>query len=347
MLFREPHWWYLKKPSWEAFLLKPVSFFWGAIASLRMKRAAKIKPPFPVICIGNFTAGGTGKTPLSIFLAKELQKRGYKPIFLTRGYGSHVHKARFVNRELDTAKEVGDEPLLLSAIAPVMVATNRAKGIEAIINSKKDVNIVIMDDGLQNSSVYKDCSVVIVDGQRTFGNKHVIPSGPLRAPLNVQINFIDIIVVNNNDSAQSKKNLDIDIGLNFKGPFFHAYPRASSDTSWLKNKRVFAYSGIANPNRFFSLLENLGAHLVKQETFPDHHMFTRIEAQSLIKQAAYANCQLVTTEKDWVRLDQTEEELRKLKISSRFVPISLAFENDQIEKMLHEIETKILVRLSY
>ena len=152
-----------------------------------MARADSHHAAVPVICVGNFTAGGTGKTPFVCWLVGLLKQRGLKPAILTRGFGGRMTGPVWVQPDTHTAIEVGDEPLLLAKRAPVMVARKRAEGVHAITQHEDQFDVVIMDDGLQNPSIKKDLSIALVDGKRGFGNGQVIPAGPLRASLSRQL----------------------------------------------------------------------------------------------------------------------------------------------------------------
>ena len=198
MPLNEPSWWYEAegRMTWQAWLLSPVSKLYGWIARRRMLRYDGLKVSLPVICVGNFTAGGTGKTPLACWIADRTKGHGARPVFLTRGYGGSLSGPVWVSTDHHTAHDVGDEPLLLVRHAPVMVAANRAEGAAAIGGSDQNFDVIIMDDGLQNPSLEKDLSIAIVDGVRGFGNGCVIPAGPLRAPLKSQIAGVHAVVVN-------------------------------------------------------------------------------------------------------------------------------------------------------
>lgn len=341
MLFREPSWWYNAKPSWQSKILAPISYLWDVYTTRRMSRPSIVKPALPVICVGNFTAGGTGKTPTSIFLAKKLIARGYKPIFLTRGYGGSSQLSRYVDKNKDTAGDVGDEPLLLASVAPVVIASKRSEGVKTILDSKQDLNIIIMDDGLQNNSIYKNISIAVVDGLRGFGNERVIPSGPLRASLDFQLNYIDLIIMNCGVEERNDTHLELYLKSKFKRQVYKAHAEPACDTEWVRGKRVLAYAGIANPDRFYKLLNQLGALVVEQKTFPDHHAFTDYDALSLIKKAEEEKSTLITTEKDWVRLPNSGGTLSKLKILSEYLPIKISIKMGRENDLIDRIESLI------
>ena len=172
-----PFWW--APPDWRARALRPVSALYGLIAGQRMRRARRERIAAPVLCVGNLTVGGTGKTPLAIAMAQAAAGKGLKPGFLSRGYGGSISAPHLVDPDHDSARVVGDEPILLAAHAPVAVTPNRAAGARLLI--EKGCNFLIMDDGFQSARIHIDYALLVVDAWRGLGNGHVIPGGPLRA----------------------------------------------------------------------------------------------------------------------------------------------------------------------
>ncbi len=304
MPFREPGWWYRPEPGLAARVLLPAAYVMGVAAERRMARAPEMASPMPVLCIGNFTAGGTGKTPLALFIAARLTALGRKPAFLTRGYGSRVRTPTLVERDRHTAADVGDEALLLTAAAPVMVSPDRAAGARSLAEAGLGVDVIVMDDGLQNPALGKDLTIAVVDGRRGFGNGCVIPAGPLRAPLPAQLHQTDVVVVNGR--IEDRATIQGELAPAFSGPVLSACAQPVMDTDWLSGTRVVAFAGIGNPERFFGLLERAGAHVVAARRFADHHPFSDAEAAALLAEAARLNARIVTTEKDYVRLGTSE-----------------------------------------
>lgn len=329
---REPSWWYLPQPALTAQLLAPAAAVYGAIGGRRMKKPACAKSPLPVICIGNFTAGGTGKTPLALLLADRLSRRGLTPVFLTRGYGSRVRHPTVVDPARHVAADVGDEALLLARAAGVMVAPDRTAGARAIIEEHPNADLIIMDDGLQNPSLAKDLRIAVVDGARGLGNGLVIPSGPLRAPLAVQLAHTDIVVVNGRRS--DRDGIARAIAPAFTGPVLSAHQVPAVESSWLAGTAVVAFAGIGNPQRFFQLLQRSGAHLVQERSFADHHAFTNSEATDLLAAAQRLGATLVTTEKDFVRLAGASGACGELARAARPLAISTAFHDDGEDRLI-------------
>ncbi len=268
-----------------------------------------------------------------------LKKRDQKPVILTRGFGASQVGPVWVDREKHSAADVGDEPLLLAKYAPVMVARDRAQGLQAIALTPEKFDVVIMDDGLQNPSVNKDLSIAVVDGRRGFGNAKVIPAGPLRAPLSVQALRVAAVVVNQGalPDAGGSMTHAIASGLRahgFDGPVIGAKVSVPSATVSLQNARVLAYAGIGNPERFFETVCALGADLVEQRVFADHHEMCAGEAHDLLKSAVNQDLTLVTTEKDWLRITGHDDALKKLKAASRVVPIVMEISEPDARKIV-------------
>jgi tetraacyldisaccharide 4'-kinase len=313
--------------------LLPFSWLYGWVCERRYARHAGYRSRLPVICVGNFTAGGTGKTPLSMFIARLLIARGERPAFLTRGYGGRSRGPQWVKRGPDAATLYGDEPLLLAAVAPTLVARDRRAGIIAMERARQSPSVVIMDDGLQNPAVAKDLSIALIDGKRGIGNGEVIPAGPLRAPLDFQLQLVDAIIVRDPpaDSGNKRSVLDV-LRRGFPGPVLTANVAAVGDTSWIAGKPLLAFAGIANPRRFYRLLESLGGRLADVVSFPDHHQFSAADAERLIAAARQSGAQLVTTEKDHARLSGNDA-VDRLAAASRVLPIEMQIDDRELVRL--------------
>ena len=334
MPLEEPSWWYVaSKDDLRVKALRPISGLFGWAAQRRFRRAEPYHSRLPVICVGNFTAGGTGKTPLSLMIAALLKERGATPAFLTRGYSGRQRGPVWVNPAVDLAREVGDEPLLLARCAPTMVARDRAKGAQAI-EASKTASHIIMDDGLQNPSLTKSLIIAVVDGSRGLGNGEVIPAGPLRAPIDFQFGLVDTVVVNGDESGSTLRDLK---GA-FPGPVLSARVVPNDAAEILKHKRVVAFSGIGNPKRFRASLDEIGAHVVAAREFKDHHDFTDAEAQELLALAVASEAQLVTTEKDLARLAGKTGSCAQLAKTTNVLGIELAMEPRDLERLVALVE---------
>ncbi len=276
-----------------ALLLSPLSHGMTAIGRLRraIKRTRRVR--VPVLCVGNFVAGGAGKTPVAIAVAERLIARGGTPHFLTRGYGGTVTGPTRVDPARHGAEHVGDEGLLLARTAPCWIARRRPAGGAAAAHYGADV--VVMDDGFQNPSLRQNLSLVVIDGRYGLGNRRVLPAGPLREPLEDGLGRADAIVLLGEDEQGILETLPETL------PVLRA-DVVPAETDHLAGKTVFAFAGIARPEKFFATLEAIGARIADTRSFDDHHIFTPAQIGWLLDRAAILDAQLVTTEKDWVRL---------------------------------------------
>jgi len=332
----EPSRWY-GGGSWQRALLMPVAMIYRRIAERRFRHTTPYRSRLPVICVGNFTAGGTGKTPMSLFVADLVTEAGGSPWFLTRGYGGRLDGQELVDRSRHTAADVGDEPLLLAERAPTVVSRDRALGAEFIERQAPPDAVIVMDDGLQNPSLAKDLTIALVDGRRGVGNCEVIPAGPLRAELGFQLKMTDLIVLTGDWNAFAERQIDA---------FPESRPIAklaaavlpSGDVAWLKGAKVIAFAGIANPQRFFFLVEKLGGDLLETFSFPDHKTLSRADASELLAAAEQANARLVTTEKDYVRLNGLDGARREVKASARVLTIAFSFSDADRAQLLERIK---------
>ncbi|RYE06081.1 MAG: tetraacyldisaccharide 4'-kinase [Rickettsiaceae bacterium] len=246
-----------------------------------------------VICVGNITVGGTGKTQIVIWLAKFLQKNKISFVILTKGYGSRLTSAVLVSAH-HQAIDVGDESILLSKYGQVIAALKPIEAIEII--NKLQPKVIIADDGLQNPSFHKDFTIVAVDGTRFFGNNCIIPAGPLREPISGALNTCNAIVVVN---SANEANSALD---SYSQKTFKAKIVQENKTIDFHNQYYYAFTGIGNPERFFNTLTNYGMNIAKIKVFPDHHNYSYLEIKSMIDIAASLQLVLITTRKDYVKI---------------------------------------------
>ena len=317
MINREPDFWW--RPG-TGILLTPFSALYGAVAGLRMRPRGE-RAGVPVICLGNLTVGGAGKTPAAIAVAQLLHAAHQRPFFLSRGYGGRLAGPVRVNPAMHRASDVGDEPLLLARLAPTVVAHDRAAG--ARLAQFAGASVVVMDDGLQNSSLAKDLAIIVVDGRRGIGNGHMIPAGPLRAPLGIQIQKAHaLIVVGPPDGAARVLDRASERGMTI---FHAALEPDRSVIAAIGARKVLAFAGIGNPEKFFATLTAAGIGVAERAKFPDHHPYTTAEAQNLVARAQAKGLLLVTTEKDLVRLTGAPQ-LEALAGRTSTLPVRLVIE---------------------
>lgn len=294
---RAPGFWWHAAPTPAARLLAPVAAVYGTLAARRMARAGAAAP-CPVVCIGNFTLGGAGKTPTALAVAALLRDLGRRPAFLSRGYGGRLPGPLRVDPARHGAGDVGDEPLLLARAAPAIVARDRVAGALACRAAGADV--VVMDDGLQNPSLAKDLALAVVDGPVGLGNGRVFPVGPLRAPAEAQWRRIHAVLAIGDGAPGDRVLAEATRrGLPALRGRLVPDPEAAAP---LRGRPVLAFAGIGRPQKFFATLRDLGADLRETRAFPDHHAFTAAEVEALTAEAARRDLLLVTTEKDRVRL---------------------------------------------
>jgi tetraacyldisaccharide 4'-kinase len=293
-----------------ATMLAPLGWAYGATVKWKARSARPYRSSAKVICIGNLTVGGTGKTPITMAIARMLVARGKRTMILTRGYGGKMRGPGFVDPANDTFEETGDEALLLASAAPVIVARDRAAGAQ--LAEREYADVIVMDDGFQNFALAKDLSIVVVDAQTGFGNRRVVPAGPLRESVSSGLNRADAVIFVGDGNATIK---------GFKKPMLRAR-LVPDDTAGFAGQPVVAFAGIGRPEKFFATLRSLGADIVEEREYEDHHAYTASEFARMRARAKAADAQLVTTEKDFVRLTPAERQ------DVRFVPVHAAFEDD-------------------
>lgn len=291
---KTPSFWYRKQATRLAKFLLPVGRIYGAIVAQRAQQKPAFHADIPVFCVGNIVMGGGGKTPVVQAIVKALRTAGKNPAILLRGYGGYEAGPLWVDALQHDARMVGDEALLHAAHAPTLIARDRAKGAKTIAENKA-VTHIIMDDGLQNPSLYKNQNWIVVDGSNPVGNNLPFPAGPLREEMDVAVRRAQALVVIGEDAT------DLQTRYQFLLPVLRARLQPIGNMDW-QGKDVIAFAGIARPERFFKTVTELGAVIVKTQAFADHHAFTNRELDDLLQQAQKTGAVLVTTRKDWVRL---------------------------------------------
>jgi len=278
----------------------------------------------PIICVGNIVIGGAGKTPVALKIGNMLREGGYNPHFVSKGYGG-LEKNNTLVQDWHSPKSVGDESLLLSEIAPTWIGFDRSKSFE--LASENGADCIVMDDGFQNPTLQKDFSIVVINGEQGFGNKRVIPSGPLRESINRGLSRTNLVITigDISDTIKDKipKHIPL-IGANFK---------IKEDDIMLKGQRITAFAGIAYPEKFFNSLKLVKANIVDKISYSDHHIYSENDLLYLAEIANKNKSILVTTKKDMVRIPKNFRSL--VKTIDGFIQL-----ND--EKLLFEILTNLI-----
>lgn len=308
-----------------AISLLPVSLLWRVGGALKQVTARPVTPAIPVICVGNLTAGGTGKTPLVGWLADRLTERGWKPAILTRGYGGSATTPVWVDPAEHDAGYCGDEPLMLADGRPVMVSRDRGAGARTIAAGSA-YDVIIMDDGMQNPTLHRTLTIGVFDGGSGVGNGWVIPAGPLRTPFASGLAKLDIAVINGDDETGLTSRIAGAV------PVFGAALRPEASViETLADTPLLAFAGIGRPARMFDSLEAAGAQIAQRLSFADHHPYSPHDLSRIQEEAHRHGAEMITTHKDWIRLPGDWRERVTL------LPVSI--QPDDADALLLAIET--------
>lgn len=278
-------------------LLCPLEALYKIAFKLHQSMSVMEKAAIPVLCVGNLVAGGTGKTPSSIAFLKFLIESGFakNPYFLIRGYGGAERGPVLVNPDSHTAWDVGDESLILARHAPTVVSADRIDG--AALAHRNGADLVIMDDGLQNPGIHKDLKIIVINGEMGFGNGHMMPAGPMREPLEQGLRKADAFLLIGKDKTNAAATLPDGI------PVLKAHLEAKPENIPDMNKKYLAFAGLGYPEKFFGFLKNdIGLDVVREVRFADHCPYEEEDLAALAKQAKDIGADLITTQKDYLRL---------------------------------------------
>lgn len=296
---KTPGFWYAKAPSALGVLLSPLGLVYGGATALRQRARKPTKAGIPVVCVGNLTAGGAGKTPVVIDIARRLADAGLQPQVISRGYGgADGPSLRRVDPATDGADTVGDEPLMIAGVAPVWVGGDRPQAARAAVDA--GARTLVLDDGFQDPSLAKNLSILVADGRYGFGNGLMIPAGPLREPLRAGLARADALVVIGDDTwgvadaarRFGPKDLPVLTARVVPGP----------EIERISKLLGVAFAGIGHPEKFFQTLRGHGCRLAGTHAFPDHHPFSPADMAALKRRAKSLKGVLVTTEKDAQRI---------------------------------------------
>jgi tetraacyldisaccharide 4'-kinase len=317
-MLRAPRFWWRDTPTLLARLLQPLGALYGRI-TLRRMRQPGTDVGLPVICVGNFIAGGAGKTPTAIAIANLLQERGEKPFVLMRGYGGRLAGPVEVDPDGHRAADVGDEPLLMARHVRTVIARDRVAG--ARLARGLGASLVVMDDGLQNPSLAKHLKLAVVDGASGAGNGLCLPAGPLRAPLAEQMGEADaIIVIGKGDAGERVAAV---ARAQKKTVLAAALKPTDAAIERFRGRKVVALSGIGRPEKFAATLRDAGATVVAEQAHADHHAYEQVDITAARAAARQHGALIATTEKDWTKLAPLWPESAQEALV--VVPVSLVF----------------------
>jgi tetraacyldisaccharide 4'-kinase len=317
---KAPQFWY-EPNTWKAKFLYPLGYFYNLLTLLRGKLAKPQSYSCLTICIGNLNVGGTGKTPTTIALAQHFLKKGLQVHVVSRGYKGKFQGTFLVDPQKHKSDEVGDEPLLMSEFTSVWVSNKRKNGIAAAENA--GAQIVLLDDGFQDPSFHKDFSLIVVDGEKGFGNKKCMPAGPLRENIVQGFKRADALVI------VGQRIYKFDTFPTHLKIIHSKLKPIETGMNW-KEGKYLAFAGIADPSKFFKTLRSLGANLIDCVALSDHQNLDGQVLKRLERKANSAHAQLVTTEKDAVRLSNT---YRKKVLS---LPVRIEFDDkNELENLFN------------
>lgn len=296
---KPPSFWFHKetKSNIAKTCLSPAGGLYHYLTCHRQRKAPGFQADIPVMCVGNISLGGSGKTPTVVSLAQYLRQNGYHPAIISRGY-SGSEKGPYQVQMQDLAHHVGDEPLLLCQAAPCYIGRDRR--LTAEMAQQRGADILIMDDGFQNPTLAKDISILVFDGAVGLGNGAVFPAGPLRQSLQTALPRADLCLIIGEDQTNLKARIQ---AIRPDMPCQNAVITAEIEASMLADLRqteIFAFAGIGRPAKFYDSLADLSLNVTGTEDFADHHGYSLSDLERLAAKAA--GRRLLTTEKDWVRL---------------------------------------------
>ena len=318
-MLKAPKFWFSEKnlALFFANILFPLSVIWKFFSTRRIMNGKYEEFTIPIICVGNINIGGSGKTPTTIALAKIFLENKTKVHIISKGYKGIIKGPKKVT-ETDDAYHVGDEPVLMSKFAPVWVAKNRKNAIIAAIEDGAE--LLILDDGFQDPSIKKTFSIITVDAEIAFGNRKILPSGPLREPISAALSRADVLLVIGRKHQRERfiKSIKVPKELNV----FGAEMQVVKSGIYLDKARFVAVAGIAHPEKFFNSIQKFGGKITKKFSLPDHENYTPRLLRKLKKASLNNNAQLITTEKDFVRIPKNERH------NFIFLPIKLQFSEE-------------------
>ena len=288
-MLKAPKFWYQNKISILAILLLPASLLWIIGTLFKKKFAKPICSIVPVIAVGSAIIGGSGKTPSVIYICEVLEKIGYKPHIISRGYGGSANEVIKVSPDMNYSL-VGDEAIMMSKYYPTWVSKNKYSAFS--MAEKDGANIIVLDDALQSYNVFKNLNIYVYDSIQSFGNKLIIPSGPLRESINSVLKRSQIVFLVNTDNCPEISHGQFQQSIDYK---IFIKPEIS-------DKKLMPFAGLGFNKKFFDQLYNEGLDIALTKEFPDHHQYSQDDMFTLLDEANKNDSFLVTTEKDHLRI---------------------------------------------
>ncbi|MDF2965160.1 MAG: lpxK [Rickettsiaceae bacterium] len=309
------------KNSFISILLIPIAGLYYLIARLKEILSKPVRLPIPVISVGNINIGGTGKTQMTLYLARLLTKHGKRVCIATKGYGRNSSDTRLIDIKLDDIKQTGDEAFMLAKYFPVIIYQDTLQLVKIIESNRFE--IAIFDDAMQNHKIIKDFSVVMIDGLRGFGNHRLLPAGPLRERVCAINTKADCAILIGQDLLNIKQHIKI--------PLFNAKIIPKKEFILTSTESYIAFAGIGNPEKFYLTLKEYGVRIISKHDFPDHYIYSIEDLEELNNIALKLGANLITTEKDWVKLPKIwQQKIKYLEVSLEI------HEESTLEGMLNE-----------
>ena len=325
MVSDAPPFWWKSKPDWRAWLAAPASWIYGAVAARNLRKAKRQEIEVPVICVGNFTVGGAGKTPTVITLARAAKTKGLKPGVLSRGYGGVIDTTTVVDPHHHRARDVGDEPLLIARETLTVVTRKRAEGARELIRQGAD--LIIMDDGFQSAKLHFDYALMVIDTVRGIGNGMIVPAGPVRAPTKTQLRYATALLkVGRGNAADPFIRQAARSGR----AVYESTIRPIGTASEIAGRKLLAFAGIADPEKFYRTVTELGGEIVVKQSFGDHHHMSDDEIEAVLGAAEAEDLEIVTTAKDAVRLIGHPGIAQTLLGKARVIDVKMDFESPKV-----------------
>ena len=277
-----------------SFCLYPISIIYSFFRKMHVAFSKECKTTSNVICIGNIIAGGSGKTPVAIRIGEILKEKNINFAYLSKGYKGVLRDFTKVYIEKHTSNQVGDEPLILANYADTFICYNRKKAFN-ILAKNYNYDVIVMDDGFQNPTIFKDKNIIVIDGEYGIGNGKLLPSGPMRETLDDVVKRATFFIIIGEDKQNLEKKL-----LEYNAKVIHANIIEKNKSN--NNESYIAFCGIGRPQKFFNSLKKSNYNVIKEISFSDHCKYTENNILKLISESKQLNAKLITTKKDWVKI---------------------------------------------